>query len=257
MECTPVGQTGGGAIGLDLGCKDAASFSDGTKEPKPEFIQGGDVAVKRASKSLRRKRKPDRKAKVKASSRWRKAQRTSSKLKRKVANQRVDWLHKLTSDIVSRNSLVAGEQLNIKGMTRKAQKGSKRKRQKAGLNCSILSVGFGMIGPMIAYKEREAGFPTQQLKPSQRCGKFWELTPKTLAARIHQCQHCSHTEDRDMNVTQVNLIWARGQELGLTSNAELAISTDWGSMRQMRARKRRKLQSVGEGHEPPPLHSSG
>lgn len=263
VECNPVRQTGSGAIGLDLGCKDAVSFSDGTKESKPEFIQAGDVAVKRASKSLRRKRKPDMKAKVKASSRWRKAQRKVSKLKRRVANQRGDWLHKLTSGIVSSNSLVAGEQLNVKGMTRKAKKGSKRKQQKAGLNRSILSVGFGMIGPMIAYKEREAGgfyleSPTQQLKPSQRCAKCWELTPKALSDRVHACSNpkCGHVEDRDTNAAQVNLIWARGQELDLLS-AESAIPTDCGSMRQMAARKRRKLQTVGEGHETPPLYSAG
>jgi len=263
VECVPVRQTGEGAIGLDLGCKDAVSFSDGTKESKPDFIQAGDVAVKRASKALRRKRRPDRKAKIKASSRWRKGQRKVSKLKRKVANQRADWLHKLTSDIVSRNSLVAGEQLNVKGMTRKAKKGSKRKRQKSGLNRSILSVGFGMIGLMIAYKEREAGgfyieSPTQQLKPSQRCAECWELTPKTLADRVHVCQHCGHVEDRDVNAAQVNLRWARGQGLGLLS-AESAIPTDCGSMRQMAARKRQKLQTVGgvvhEGF--PPLYSAG
>jgi putative transposase len=262
VECNPIRQTGDGAIGIDLGCKDAVSFSDGTKEAKPEFIQVGDIAVKRASKSLRRKRKPNRKARIKASSRWRKGQRKVSQLKRKVANQREDWLHKLTSDIVSRNSLVAGEKLNVKGMTRKAKKGSKRKAQKTGLNRSILSVGFGMVGPMIAYKEAEAGgfyveSPTQQLKPSQRCFVCWELTPKALADRVHHCQHCGHVEDRDTNAAQVNLKWARGQELGLTLSAESAIPTDCGSMRQMAARKRQKLQAVGGNSETPPLYSAG
>lgn len=38
VECCPVRQTGKGASGIDLGCKDAVSFSDGTKESKPEFI---------------------------------------------------------------------------------------------------------------------------------------------------------------------------------------------------------------------------
>ncbi len=58
-------------------------------------------------------------------------------------------------------------------MTRKAQKG-KRKKQKAGLNRSILSVGFAEIGKLLSYKEAEAGgfyveSPTRQLKPTQRC----------------------------------------------------------------------------------------
>nr|WP_228021677.1 RNA-guided endonuclease TnpB family protein [Romeria gracilis] len=67
VECVPVRQTGPGAIGIDLGCKDAVTFSDGRKITKPTFIQDGDVAVKAASKKLRRKRRPDRKAGIKAS----------------------------------------------------------------------------------------------------------------------------------------------------------------------------------------------
>jgi putative transposase len=102
-------------------------------------------------------------------------------------------------------------------MTRKAKQGSKRKAQKAGLNRSILEVGFGMIGQMLDYKAREAGgfyveSPTQQLKPTQRCARCWELTPKTLQDRIHVCSNpaCGHIEDRDVNAAQVNERWARG-----------------------------------------------
>ncbi|MEQ9494262.1 MAG: hypothetical protein RJP96_11670, partial [Algiphilus sp.] len=96
---------------------------------------------------------------------------------------------------------IAGEQLNVKGMTRKAKKG-KRKRQKAGLNRSILDVGFGIVGDLLTYKTAEAGgfyveSPTKTLKPTQRCAKCWELTPKSLADRVHVCSNpdCGHTED--------------------------------------------------------------
>jgi len=116
-------------------------------------------------------------------------------------------------------TLVAGEELNVKGMTSSAAKG-KRKRQKAGLNRSILEVGFATIGQLLGYKLAEAGgfyleSPTRKLKPTQRCVKCWELTPKTLADRMHVCSNpdCCHTEDRDVNAAQVNLTWARGQEL--------------------------------------------
>lgn len=247
VKCEPQRSTGEGAIGIDLGCKDAVSFSDGTKESKPAFIAAGERAVKAASKAKRRKRAPNRKSGVTASSRWRKAAKRVAKLQRKVTRQRDDWMHKLTSDIVSRNSLIAGEQLNVKGMTRKAKKGSKRKRQKAGLNRSILSVGFASISSMLDYKSVEAGgfyveSPTRKLKPSQRCAKCWGITPKTLKDRVHVCQHCQHTEDRDTNAAQVNLIWAQGQGIGL-SNAESASSTSCGSLKQLAAVKRQKLQS--------------
>lgn len=228
VQCQPVRETEGGAIGIDLGCKEAITLSTGKQISKPGFIKEGQRKVKVASKRLRRKRAPNRNKKIKASRRWKQERRVVSKLQRKVTRQREDWLHKTTSDIVSGNSLVGGEQLNVKGMMGKAKKG-KRKRQKAGLNRSILEVGFGMIGQMLAYKEAEAGgfyveSPTRTLKPTQRCAKCWELTPKNLADRVHICSHCSHTEDRDINAAQVNLIWARGQELS-SSDAESSSST--------------------------------
>lgn len=249
VQCVPVRSTGDGAIGLDLGCKDAVTFSDGEQIAKPAFIAEGERAVKVASKAKRRKRAPNRKQGVKASSRWKRAAKQVARLQRRVTRQRDDWMHQLTSKTVSRNSLIAGEQLTVKNMTCKAKKGSQRKKQKAGLNRSILSVGFASISSMLAYKSAEAGgfyleSPTQQLKPTQRCAKCWECTPKTLADRTHVCSHCGHTENRDINAAQVNLIWARGQEL-TSLNAESASSTSCNGMKQLAALKRQKLQNVG------------
>lgn len=243
VNCEPQRETSGGAVGIDLGCKEAITLSTGKQISKPEFIKAGQRKVKVASKQLRRKRAPNRNQKIKASRRWKKQRQAISKLQRKVTRQREEWLHQTTSNIVSGNSLVGGEQLNIQGMTRKAKKG-KRKAQKAGLNRSILEVGFGMIGSMLSYKLAEAGgfyveSPTQKLKPSQRCAKCWELTPKTLADRVHTCQHCGHTEDRDINAAQVNLIWAKGLGTSLLV-AESPSATGCGSMRQLGAKKRQK-----------------
>jgi putative transposase len=249
VNCEPVRETGEDAVGIDLGCKEAITLSTGEQISKPDFLKAGQLKVKVASKRLRRKRSPNWKQKIKASRRWRKERKAVSQLQRKVTRQREDWLHKTTSNIVSSNSLVAGEQLNVKGMTAKAKKG-KRKAQKAGLNRSILEVGFGMIGKMLDYKLNEAGgfyveSPTRQLKPSQRCAKCWELTPKTLADRVHICQHCGHSEDRDINAAQVNLIWAKGLGTSLL-DAESSSSTHCGSMRQLGAKKRQKSNSVAE-----------
>ena len=240
VRCEPMRRTTeAGAVGIDLGCKDAITFSTGEKKSKPDFIRAGDRKVKAKSKALRRKRAPHRKKKVKASCHWLKARKQVSKLQRKIARQRADWIHQVTSKIVSRNSLVAGEKLNTKSMTRKGKRKSKR-----GLNRSILSVGFATISTTLAYKLAEAGgfyveSPTRQLKPTQRCAVCWKLTPKLLSERIHMCKHCGHREDRDVNAAQVNLAWARGQELS-SSDAERASATDCGSMRQLGARKCRK-----------------
>ena len=109
-----------------------------------------------------------------ASRRWKKANRAVAKIQSKVARQRQDWQHKLASEIVSCNSLVATEKLNLKNLTRKAKRNSKRKRQKTGLNRNLLDVGIGNLKSLIKYKVTEAGgiyieVPTRKLAPSQTC----------------------------------------------------------------------------------------
>jgi putative transposase len=246
VQCSPTRTTRTDSVGIDLGCKDAVTLSTGEKIAKPDFIKEGQRKVKVASIKLRRKRSPNRNKKVKGSRRWKRERQQVSKIQRKVARQREDWLHKITSNIVGGNSLVSGEKLNVKGMTAKAKK-EKRKAQKSGLNRSILDVGFGKIGQMLEYKLAEAGgfyveSPTQTLKPTQRCAKCWELTPKTLADRVHICSNpnCNHTEDRDVNAAQVNVTWARGKELA-SLHAESPSSTPCGSMGQLGALRREKL----------------
>jgi putative transposase len=245
VQCQPQRQTGTGSVGIDLGCKEAITLSTGEKITKPDFLYEGQHKVKAASKKLRRKRSPNRNKRVNASRRWKKERLKVSKLQRKVTRQREDWLHKTTSKIVSANSLIAGEQLNVKGMTASAKKG-KRRKQKAGLNRSILEVGFGIIGGLLTYKAAEAGgfyveSPTRTLKPTQRCAKCWELTPKTLKDRTHVCSNpqCGHVEDRDVNAAQVNEIWARGLERA-SLDVESPSSTSCGSMKQLGAKKRQK-----------------
>ena len=66
VQCQPVRHTCDGAVGIDLGCKDAVKLSDGSKIVKPGFIKEGQRQIKIASKKLRRKRAPNRNRKVKA-----------------------------------------------------------------------------------------------------------------------------------------------------------------------------------------------
>lgn len=69
--CEPVRATGAGSIGADFGCLTAVALSDGTKIENPRFLAVQQKKIKQVSKSLRRKRKPERN-KIKASRRWRK-----------------------------------------------------------------------------------------------------------------------------------------------------------------------------------------
>jgi putative transposase len=140
-------------------------------------------------------------------------------------------------------------------MTRKAKKG-RRKRQKAGLNRSILDVGMGMFRKTLEYKLAEAGgvfteVPTQKVKPSQTCPMCGHQQKKELSERVHQCSNCGYTADRDVAAAQVMLNWAKGLGTSL-SNVDGSSSTSspsvksTGGFKQLSQTKRQKLLVVSE-----------
>jgi putative transposase len=141
--------------------------------------------------------------------------------------------------------LVATETLNVKNMTAKAKSG-KRKRQKAGLNRSILDVGFGMLRSAIKYKVEEAGgffieVPAQKVKPSQTCPKCLVQKKKELSERIHQCEKCGYTTDRDVASAIVCLNWALGTSvLDVEQKALAKTPHKCGGFSQLSASKRQK-----------------
>ena len=232
-----------GAVGIDLGCKSALSITDGENHQQidaPKFYRIAEQKIKKASKEKRRKRAPNRNKKIKASRRFKKAQVKVSKLVARVANQRQNWVHQVAVEIISSNSFIATEKLEVKNMTSKAKKGDalslskgKRKKQKAGLNKSILDVGFGMLRNTIKYKVEQIGgvfveVPTRQVKPSQTCPKCGNQHKKTLDIRVHQCGVCGYIQDRDIAAAEVMLYWAKGTLPGLGTSlvdADLSGST--------------------------------
>lgn len=249
VNCEVSRGTGTGAVGLDFGCLTAVAKSDGTLIENPRFLAAATAKIRAASKVKRCKVKPDFKKKIKASKRWRKASKKVAKLQRKVADQRHDWVHKVAAEIVSSNSLVATEKLNVKGMTRKPKPGSKRLRQKTGRNRSMLDVGMGALRSAIEYKLAEAGgifveVPTQKVKPSQTCPSCGHGEKKTLDQRTHQCKKCSYTDDRDVAAAKVMLLWALGTNVlnrGEGSSTLLPKERKHcGGMKQLASLKRQK-----------------
>jgi putative transposase len=247
VKCDVQRQTGTGAVGIDIGTLTAIAFDNGDKIDNPRFLASAQFDIRKASKELRRKRQPE-KRKCQASRRWKKARKKVSKLQNQVANRRQDWTHKVAAQISSANSLVATETLNVKNMTAQAKKG-KRKRQKAGLNRSILDVGFGMLRSAIKYKIEEAGgffieVPAQKIKPSQTCPKCLAQKKKELSERIHQCEKCGYTADRDVASAIVCLNWALGTSvLDVEQEALAETPKKCGGFSQLSAMKRQKPQT--------------
>ena len=247
VECTPVRVTGDGAIGIDFGTYHAAAMSDGTLIDNPRFQAKSAKKIRKASKQKRRKRAPNFRKKIKASKRWKKASKKVSKFQRKVSNQRQDWIHKVASQLVSGNSLIATEELNLKGMTRKAKKGSKRKAQKTGLNRSMLDVRIGELTKAIEYKLQEADgmfvkVPTKTVKPSQTCPSCGHQKKKDLSERVHHCLECGFTCDRDVAAAMIMLPWALGTSV-FKRGEEIPTSkpcTHTGGWKQISSLKRQK-----------------
>ncbi len=253
-------------VAFDLGTATAITCFDGKdfeEITNPRFTQVAENKVKRQSKALRRKRAPNKKKGIKASNRWKKARKKVSKLQRKIANQRRDWQHKITSDIACRHDIGVTEQLNTKGMTKKAKKGSKRKKQKAGLNKSILSVGFGTLNSQIAYKIEAKGglllsLNTRRIKPSQRCPQCGVVHKEwaDLSNRYHICTNCEFEIERDRGSVLVMYNVATNQQQGSgtdLSNVDVFSSTSstskrkhTGSMRQLGQKKRQKSQQKAD-----------
>lgn len=246
INCEVFRETGTGATGLDFGTYHAVAMSDGTIIDNPKFLSKTQEKLKKVSRSLRRKRSPNWKKKIKASKRWRKARKKVSKLQNKITNQRQDWQHKVAAQIVSDNSMVATEKLNLKGMTRRARVG-KRKRQKTGMNRNLLDVGISNLISLIIYKLEEADglfvYVPLSIAPSQTCPKCGKKKKKELSTRVHNCE-CGLLCDRDVAAARVMLNYAR-KGLGTSlSNADvepLSKSTQHcGGFRKAQQMKRQK-----------------
>jgi len=138
----------------------------------------------------------------------------------KLARQRKDFYHKLTTWLVETFGLIGTEELNVAGMTGRPKKKVDEETgealpngaaAKAGLNRSILDAAPAMLLRMLGTKAEEAGSwleqaNTRKLKPTQRCHRCGTLVPKALGERAHSCTcgcHCG----RDANAAKTILRW--------------------------------------------------
>jgi putative transposase len=143
----------------------------------------------------------------------------------------------------------------------------KRKKQKAGLNKSILDVGMGMIKDALKAKLSDVGglfveVPTPIVKPSQTCPKCGHQEKKTLDQRIHFCKNCGYNQQRDIASAEVMLLWYSNNLQGLGTNlldaddsssiSDTRKRKSAGSMKQLGRAKRQKFCSTGGDVETPP-----
>ena len=116
-----------------------------------------------------------------------------------------------------------------------------------------------MIGRMIQYKlvECEGVFvevPTVKVKPSQTCPKCGHQAPKTLEQRVHHCEQCHYTNDRDVASAEVMLSWALGTSVlnrgGGSATSSPKVRKHCGGMKQLASMKRQKQPTGLSGETP-------
>ncbi len=182
-------------MGLDLGLTRFATTSDGQKVETPQYLRRAETNLTRLQRQLDRK-KP-------GSHNREKARGKVARLHEKIANQRADFLHKLSWRLVCDNQALYVESLNVKGLLANHR-----------LAKSISDAGWGEFMRQLQYKGGWYGcqveavgrfFPSSQL--CHRCG--FRYSDLTLADRDWDCPTCHTHHDRDVNAAR-NIL-AEGQ----------------------------------------------
>ena len=166
------------AIGIDLGCKTAATASN------------GDFVSSREYRNLEQKlgiaQRANKKSRVRS-------------IHAKIKNRRKDKTHKFTSKLASSSSAVFVGNVSSLGMakTRQAK--------------SVLDAGWGIIKEQLHYKCNSAGVLFEVVNESYStqtcscCQKIPDSSPKgraDLGIREWGCSECGAEHDRDINAAK-------------------------------------------------------
>jgi putative transposase len=163
--------------------------------------------------------------KLKKSNRLKHALGKVASLQAKVARVRLDWLHKLSTNLADDYSALCLEDLKIANMTASA-KGTenapcRQVSQKAELNKSVMDQGWGQFATLLAYKMAWRGgqivwVPSHYT--SQKCSHCGHPHPDNRDRKSFKCLVCGFASDADLNAA-LNILAAGHVVLADGSNA--------------------------------------
>jgi len=168
------------AIGIDLGLTDFAVLSNGTEIKNPKYLKQSENKLK----EIQSKYSKGKSKKIK---------KQLTHLHRKIANQRKDFQHKLSTNLVNAFDLIAYEDLKVKSMI---------KDNKYNLQKHISDASWGTFIQMLTYKAENAGTTIIAVNPkgtTQKCSNCDTIVPKSLFVRLHNCPTCGFKASRDYN----------------------------------------------------------
>jgi putative transposase len=179
----------GATVGLDLGLSEFAVTSGGDKIKNHKHLHKSEKKLSRLQRGLSRKQK--------GSTNRDKARLKVARMHERIANQRGDTLHKLSTQLVRGSDVIAIEDLQVKNMARNHR-----------LAKSIHDVSWSEFARQLEYKcawygkklvRVDSFYPSSQL--CSMCG-YQNAGTKDLAVRKWVCPECGAEHDRDLNAAK-------------------------------------------------------
>jgi len=189
-------------VGVDVGLIRLATLSDGRKYENQKPLVYQLKKLRRLNKELARR--------TKGGKNWLKTKDKLSRTHYEIACMRLDWLHKLTTEIAKTSGIVAVEDLHVKGLIRNRCLSRSFSDAAVGTLLDLLESKVPCQGGMLLKVDRF--FPSSQL--CHCCGT--RKADLTLADRIFVCPNldCGYSGDRDENAA-LNLILEALRMFGL------------------------------------------
>lgn len=215
---TPEKITGNNHIGIDLGLSHFAITSDGIKIENPRHLRNSIQRIKVLQRRLRNKKN--------GSNNKKKAYEHIAILHEKISNQRKDFLHKLSTQLVNNHDTLCFESLNVSGMLKNRK-----------LSLSISDAGWGMFVGFCKYKSEWYGKNIVQMPAFQASTKICSVCASVngtlnLSDRKWGCANCGAMHDRDVNAAINIRNYCMEKSGQVLSGEPVEMSTLVGSMKQ-------------------------